>query len=224
MNGTQIPFMGWVEVKLKLNPSSSNSNQVELVPPLLVTLENLDCPILGYNASEELVRNDENLIFAVYESFSGKEKAKRDAFVNYIQSTSSDQICSLKTGRKDVVIPKNCTVNVDCRANTGPVEKLTPVVFVPEPPAKWPDSLEITETLLNIKLGKTSKVKVAVYNGTDHNIVLKNRTMLGCLQAVTSVKAEEVRLTDTETHGDYERPEEGSTSHRLFLCSKARKS
>ena len=98
--------MGWVEVKLKLNPSSSNCNQVELVPPLLVTLQNLDCPILEYNAGEELVHNDENTISAVYESFLGKKKAKRDALVNYIQSTSSDQICSLKTGRKDVVIPK----------------------------------------------------------------------------------------------------------------------
>lgn len=52
-------------------------------------------------------------------------------------------------------------------------------------------------------------MKVPVCNGTDHNIVLKNRTMLGCLQGVKSVTAEEVRLTDTETHGKYEKPEEG---------------
>ena len=45
---------------------------------------------------------------------------------------------------------KNHTVNVDCRANTGPVEKLTPVLFVPETLAEWPDGLEVTETLLNI--------------------------------------------------------------------------
>jgi len=46
-------------------------------------------------------------------------------------------------------------------------------------------------------------VKVAVYNGTDHDIVLKNRTMLGCLQAVA-----EVRLTDKEAQGSNEKPEE----------------
>ena len=51
-------------------------------------------------------------------------------------------------------------------------------------------------------------MKVAVYNGTDHDIVLKNRTMLGCLQAVKSVTAAEVRLTDKEGQGSNEKPEE----------------
>ena len=173
-----------------------------------MTSESLDCPILGYNAIEELVRNEQNPIPTVYESFPGKDKAKLDALVNFIQSTSLDHICSLKTGRKDVVIPENHTVNADCRAYTGPVEKLTPVLFVPETLAEWPDGLEVTENLLNIKPGKTSRVKVAVYNGTDYDIVLKNRTMLGCLRAVQSVTAAEVRLTDKEAQGSNEKPEE----------------
>ena len=78
VNGTQIPYIGWVEVRLKLTPSSSNSTQVELVAPFLVTSENLDCPILGYNAIEELVRNDQNPIPIVYESFPGKDKASME--------------------------------------------------------------------------------------------------------------------------------------------------
>ena len=208
VNGTQITYIGCVEVRLKLTPSSSNSTQVELVAPFLVTSENLDCPILGYNAIEELVRNDRNPIPTLYESFPGKDKAKLDALVNFIQSTSSHHICSLKTGRKDVVIPKNHTVSVDCRAKTRPVEKLTPVLFVTETLAEWPDGLEVIETLLNIKPGKTSRVKVAVYNGTDHDIVLKDCTMLGCLQAVKSLTAAEVRLTDKEAQGSNEKPEE----------------
>ena len=51
-------------------------------------------------------------------------------------------------------------------------------------------------------------MKVPVYNGTDHDIVLKNRTMLGCLQAVKSVTAAKVRLTDKEAQGGNEKPEE----------------
>ena len=66
VNGTQIPYIGWVEVRVKLTPSSGNSTQVELVAPFLVTSENLDCPILGYNAIEELMRNDQNPITTVY--------------------------------------------------------------------------------------------------------------------------------------------------------------
>ena len=75
VNGTQIPYIGWVEVRLKLTPSSSNSTQVELVAPFLVTSDNVDCPILGYNAIEELVRNDQNPILTVYDHFPGKDKA-----------------------------------------------------------------------------------------------------------------------------------------------------
>ena len=107
-----------------------------------------------------------------------------------------------------MVIPKNHTGKVDCCANKSPVEKLTPVLFMPETLAEWPDGLEVTEALLNIKPGKTSKVKVAVYNGTNDDIVLKNRTMLGCLQAVKSVTAAEVRLTDKEEQGSNEKPKE----------------
>ena len=51
-------------------------------------------------------------------------------------------------------------------------------------------------------------MKVAVYNGTDHDIVLKNRTMLGCLPAVKSTTAAEVQLTDKEAQGSNEKPEE----------------
>ena len=47
VNGTQIPY---IEIRLKLSPSSSNSNQVKLVARFIVTSENLDCPILVYNA------------------------------------------------------------------------------------------------------------------------------------------------------------------------------
>ena len=92
VNGTQIPYTGWVEVRLKLTQSSSNSIQEELVAPFLVTSENLDCPILWYNAFEELMHNDQNQIPTVYERFPGKDKAKLDALVNFIQSTSSDHI------------------------------------------------------------------------------------------------------------------------------------
>ena len=128
---------------------------MELVPPFLVTSENSDCPILGYNAIEELLDTNQNPTPTVYKRFpEKKDKTKLDALVNFIQSTSPDHICSLKTGRKDLIIPKKQAVNVDCHANTGPVQKLTPELFVSQVLAEWPNSLEIHETLLNILIFK----------------------------------------------------------------------
>ena len=69
------------------------------------------------------------------------------------------------------------------------------MLFDPDTLAQWPEGLEVSETLLNIKPGKVSKVQVAVHIRTDHDIELTNRAPLGVLQAVKSVIAANVRLS-----------------------------
>ena len=99
--------------------------------PFLVTPEKLDCPILGYNVIEELVSQDQNPTSRIYKSFLETDKTKLNALVNFIQGSSSDAICKVRTGRKGVLIPKDSTLIVSCHANTGPVNKQTPVLFEP---------------------------------------------------------------------------------------------
>jgi len=205
--GTKVPYIGWVEVRVKLTPPSSDSGQEELLVPFLVTSEKLDCPILGYNVNEELVNLDQNPTPTMYKSFPETDEAKLDALVNFIQGSSSDTICKVRTGRKDVIIPKDSTVVVSCRANTGPVIKHRPVLFEPNELVQLPEGLELNETLLNIKPGKASKVQVVVYNETDHDIVLKSRTSLGVLQAVKSVTLADVRLSEGRTQNDHQHVE-----------------
>jgi len=55
------------------------------------------------------------------------------------------------------------------------------VLFDPDTLAQWPEGLEVSETLLNIKPGKVSKVQVAVHIRTDRDIELTNRAPLGVL-------------------------------------------
>ena len=76
------------------------------------------------------------------------------------------------------MVPKNSTkiIAVSCRANTGPVHQQTPVLFEPNQLAHLQESLEVYETLLYMKPGKTSRVQIAVCNRTDHNIVLNGHT------------------------------------------------
>ena len=93
VNGTKVPYIGWVEVRVKLTPPSSDSGQEELLVPFLVTSEKLDCPILGYNVIEELVNQDQNPTPTIYKSFPETDKTKLDALVNFIQGSSSDAIC-----------------------------------------------------------------------------------------------------------------------------------
>jgi len=57
-----------------------------------------------------------------------------------------------------------------------------PVLFEPEEDMLWPDGLELHETLLSLPRGPACKVKVRIYNTTNHDITLRKRTQLGRLQ------------------------------------------
>ena len=41
-------------------------------------------------------------------------------------------LIALRTSKRDAVIPKKQTVSVPCRANTGPVQRKTPILFEPD--------------------------------------------------------------------------------------------
>ena len=207
VNGTKVPYIGWVEARVKLTPPSSDNDQEELLEPFLVTSEKLDCPILGYNVIEELVSQEQNPTPTIYKSFPETDKRKLDALVNFTQGSNSDAICKVRTGRKDVIIPKDSAVVVSCRANTGPVNKQTPVPFEPNELVQLPEGLEVNETLLNIKPGKTFKLQIVVHNGTDHDVVLRSRTSLGVLQAVKSATPADVRLSECRIQNDHEHVE-----------------
>lgn len=175
VNGTKLPYIGWVEVRVKLTSLSSDSSQEELLVPFPVTSEKLDCPILGYNVIEELVSQNQNPKPIIYKSFPGKDKTKLDALVNFIQSSSSDAICKVRPGRKEVIIPKDSTVAVSCRANTGPVHRQTPVLFEPDKLAQLlPEGLKVNETLLNIKQEKHLVYKL---------LCIMGQIMTSCLRA-----------------------------------------
>ena len=196
VNGTRIPYIGWLEINVKLVHPQVDQKHDEITFPFLVTNENLDYSILGYNVIEELVKHDDDSIEAVYSSFPGKGRDKLNALVNFIQNSTSESICGIQSGKKDVIIPKNKTVYVTCCVNTGPVEQTTPVLFEPDELNQWPQGLEINETLTNIQKETVSKVKISVSNSTNSDIILKSHTTLGRLQPVKSVTAVEVKLSE----------------------------
>jgi hypothetical protein len=174
-NGTVIPYIGWVELAFTL---SSKNTQVRV--PFLVTTETIEYPIIGYNVIEEFVTNEHNdLLSEIQSSFVGLHNGAAQALINFVQSTDSDYLCNVKTSKRDVVIPSGKQVNIHCRVNTGQICGTTPVLFEPDETMPWPSCLEINETLLTVKKGKTNFIKVQANNPTNHDIVIKRRTVLG---------------------------------------------
>ncbi len=115
---------------------------------------------------------------------------------NFVQSTNSDYLCNVKTSKRDVIVPGGKQVKVQCRVNTGPISRTTPVLFEPEETMPWPSSPELGETLLTVKKGKTNFAEVVVNNPTNHDVIIKRRTVLGRLQMVRSVTAIPVKMKE----------------------------
>lgn len=55
-NGTAVPFDGWVEVLLEI--TSGKQNKIAIKVPLLVSRKCMDCPLLGFNVIEEIIREN----------------------------------------------------------------------------------------------------------------------------------------------------------------------
>ena len=82
------------------------------------------------------------------------------------------------------------------------------VVFEPDEEETWPSGLSMSETLLRIKGGSSNQVKLEVRNDSNHDIVLKNRTLVGRLELGRSITpvdvkckpfSNDIKASDTES-------------------------
>ena len=141
-NFTKLPYSGWVKVDFELINSGVNlTNALEV--PMLVTEFSLDQPIIGYNVIEKMVKNnnapdEQNLLLLLSASFPGTSSSNLNAFVNYIQTKSVDEICVVKNGKRNINVPSGHTVKVRCRVNTGLIDEKTPVMFEPDIESGFP--------------------------------------------------------------------------------------
>ena len=196
-NGREMPYIGWVELNFRL--SSCNH---DLKVPFLVTEQCLDSLLIGFNVIEEIIKGsngDAALSKVITASFTDLDSQTASVFVKFIESLNQGELCCIKTTKRDTTIPPKQSLQVNCRANTGLVGRPTPVLFEPDETNPWPDGLEISETLLTVKKGKSSQVDIGITNNTNHEIVLRGRTSLGRLQLVQSVTPVEVKIKEPDS-------------------------
>ena len=200
-NGTDIPYCGWVEIGVRL----TNENEAEIRVPFLVTEEDIEQPIIGFNVIELMVKNTEGevdgdkLLGRMMKSFHRSRDSDIQALIGIIRANDSGDLCLVKSTKKSHIVPAGQTVRLPCRANTGPVHRKTPVIFEPDELAAWPSGLEVHESLTTVKEGDATILSINVTNNTNHDIALPGRVVLGRLQLVRSVTPAEVRFKDPET-------------------------
>ena len=209
MNGTDIPFDGWIEVRFKL--AGDNTTADELTVPFLVGQQDQEYPIIGFNVIEEVLRthsgNFQVANAIIQQSFPSVHHTKVGALVNLIQTRSQDTgTTAVKVGKRDVMLPKGEATKVKCRIHLGPVPEGMPMIFEPKEESEIPDGLEVSEELTKISPGTSSQVTILVRNNTDRNILLRRRTELGRIHMVKSllpipVPADQTYIQKEETAG-----------------------
>lgn len=199
-NGTDIPYCGWAEVGVKL---ADDETQIRV--PFLVTKENIEQPIIGFNVIELIVKETDNnaggdkLVESITNSFRLSKNSDIPALVNLIRTKDSNELCLVKSAKKTHMIPAGQTVRLPRRANTGPIHRKTPVLFEPDELGQWPSGLAVHESLTTVREGNATILSVTVTNNTNHGISLPGRMILERLQLVRSVTPVEVRFRDSET-------------------------
>ena len=130
----------------------------------------------------EAIEGEEQLVKVMTAAFPTVNAVNIQALLKSLRRQDSD---NLGTITKDIAILKGTTIDVVCRANTGPVEEQIPVLFEPAEEKQWPDGLD--------NQGASHRINVAVKNTTRHDIVLQKCTLLGRLQHVRSATPVEVK-------------------------------
>ncbi|CAH3139736.1 unnamed protein product, partial [Porites lobata] len=116
-NGTDIPYCGWAEISVRL----ANEKETEVRVPFLITRENIDQPIIGFNVIELMVRNteeenDDVLLNGMSKSFKLSKSGDTQVLISLIRTSNSDELCQVKSSKKPQIVPAGQTVHL-CRAN-----------------------------------------------------------------------------------------------------------
>lgn len=119
-NGTDMPYVGWLEVPFKLF-----TNDSELLIPVLVLKGNQQrCPIIGFNVIEHLVLDSlkggtdsgekDKLLRAVKLAFPQLRKNKVTTFIKAISEGQTNEY-DVRTTKERVTVPSHSSVFIECR-------------------------------------------------------------------------------------------------------------
>lgn len=188
VNGSEIPFQGWVEVNLSLcDPKGKATGSDEVLVPVLVSRDIMQKPIIGFNAIEELIRQNPTQSsdrVALLRSSLKVGSGKAVALLHLIQAaTTESNMYPVWTGRTATVVPHgqihciSCPIRINQRI-------MTEMLFELDANLALDERVTFDCQLLNISYS-SRKAKIYVRNTTQHDIVLPAKTLVGSIQKIT---------------------------------------
>ena len=112
VNGTTVPYAGWVETSFAIGEESSVK---KFSVPVPVANQELDRPVIGYVIEQLIQKNndencfpDTNLIDTLKYSFQNLGIKQATALINFVgkKLNTPDDFGTVKLSKQNVVIPK----------------------------------------------------------------------------------------------------------------------
>ena len=193
-NSNEIPFVGWVNLEVRLGSGESTS---KVQVPFLVTTESLNNTILGFNAIKLLAQSNHSLecLLEIFkEALNVDNSEKVQAFVQLIQHPEDHDVgdVQVKIKGKDIVIPAGKIMNVSCKARVGLIVEKRPMMFHGSD-LDVSEGIQCADSLVMLKNGINNYFQVPVINDSAHDITLRKNLVVGRLEYVSSVIPLEVK-------------------------------
>ena len=184
--GTSIPYIGWIDLKLKLSPAD-----VGILVPFLVVSTPLAEPIIGTNVMETWVKEEkevDKMTVMLKSSFEQEiETSRVGTLVDTLRSIDENEAAGeLFTSNKEVKVPAGSNIKIKCRVNIQLVDNTQPVLLEPNVKQEWPDGIHIAESVLILQRGKRLN-DIIVTNTSSKELVLPAHVNIGTLQLVQSI-------------------------------------
>ena len=129
---------------------------------------------------EETIRSihfpKDTLIQAFQLAFE-KSRETTETLMNEIKIIKEQELATMRSPKSQIMLHPKESTNIICQGNTEILNNNTKVIFIPDERKLWFQGQEMRESFLVTK-GKVFKIKVEVYNFTEHPITLFRRTPL----------------------------------------------
>ena len=121
-------------------------------------------------------------------------------FAYLIQTTKEQENIAVKVKGKNIVIPADTLVQVNCKADVGYIYEVRPMMFNSSSELTL-EGLKCADTVVYLRKGNENYFKVLLFNNINHDIFLRKNTVLGHLHYVSSVIPLEVKNVEVPSKG-----------------------
>ena len=181
-NNSKVPIEGVILVDISIG----GAKLFEV--PFLVTKENLENQILGYNVIKHLVLNNQNAVPLLMELLPSISLVNAQIIVSAIETAAEEpEFLSEVKLSEPLVIPGRYMVRARGKTRVALGTEERDALFSPAAEFLGENELIVYEAAEKLKRGKSHFINVAIYNPTNEEMHLKKGTVLGFVSDVNTI-------------------------------------